>query len=137
MKDIFSFLIFFIYILYRSSLKSKIEDALKNYKNRFVGGLTEFPTEKLMRWSIRQSYVNLLMFFLMVLKEIGYDLYLLVSKQQSFQGAMQERWDFISFILIAFLFLSFRMEVRLDRLRKTISWKSIIIGSRFLREFFL
>ena len=118
MKSIFGILIFAIYIIYRSNLKLKINYAIMAYKRRFEKDSPTVDIKKLYSWTIQQSYINLLMFFVIAVKEIGFEVYLLLFNKNTFTDIHMLNIQVGMFMLFFFLILSFRMEMRLHKLRQ-------------------
>ena len=118
MKTIIDIIIIISYFYYRGSLKHKIYICMKNYKSRLSIDTDAFSHAKVYSWAIKQSFINILFYLLVVIGQIGNDLYALIFKDYTFEETMTLRSQFASFILLLYLILSFRMERRLDKLRE-------------------
>lgn len=129
--NIFGILVYIFFFLYQEFVKQKITMYTIAYRNRFDEKSPYYNWLEKYEWAKTQSYINLLVFGCIALKEIGPIAYKVFVQKVSL-SQLQINYAVATCILLAVLFLSLRLEVHLDRFRKMIMW----IMDLELRSFF-
>lgn len=117
--NIFGILVYIFFFLYREFVKQKIVMYIVAYRNRFDEKSPYYNWQEKYEWAKKQSFINLLVFGCIALKEMGPIAFQVFVQKVPFSH-LEMNHAIATFVLLAVLFLSLRIEIRLHRFRRMI-----------------